>query len=159
MFDNCLLYDHNYYNSDLRSDYKTFQSYLYFGNINSEHLYIVYGGSTSSTIIGSYWAEYLQEYFDSKGISACVFNGACCGHNSWNEMNKLIRDIAVFSSTLSRAAKSVTIISYSGINDFAGSVSLEHPNVNMRGINEISGLEIFTGVNCGSIYHNHSNVF
>ena len=28
-------------------------------------------------------------------------------------MNKLIRDIAVFSSTLSRAAKSVTIISYS----------------------------------------------
>ena len=52
MFDTCLLYDHNYYNSDLRSDYKTFQSYLYFGNINSEHLYIVYGGSTSSTIMG-----------------------------------------------------------------------------------------------------------
>ena len=29
----------------------------------------------------------------------------------------------------------------------------------MRGINEISGLEIFTGVNFSSIYHNHAKVF
>ena len=124
-------YDHAYDKSS--PDYRVFGQYMLFGNLKSKFRILTYGGSTTSSLVGSKWAEYLYEILNDKSVDVSLLNGGCGGHNSWNEMNKMIRDLPTFKPT--------HVISFSGINDFWNQVDIANPHLNIRLLRAVLGIE------------------
>lgn len=151
VYNSCYMFDHNYSNENTKSKYKILGSYCIFGNIKDRPWIMCYGGSTTSAIQGSTWCAELQENLKNEGINACIFNGGCASHNSWNELNKMIRDLPTL--------KPDKIISYSGINDFTIHVDSENPYVNIRCIEDVMELALFKGLNVPATSQDHADVF
>ena len=122
-------YDHNYKSESVRDKFTTVGNYCLFGDLNSKYRIMTYGGSTTSSIVGSKWVEILHKYLQDHNFDAHILNGGCGGHNSWNELNKIIRDATSFEPT--------HIISFSGINDFWNQVDRAHPYIYPRMIKVI----------------------
>ena len=138
LYDSCCFFDHNYSSREAEG-YSILGQYVVFGNLNAQYKVMCFGGSTTSTLQGSKWVEILSRILTERGNDICLLNGGCGGHNSWHEMNKLLRDVGSFKPDL--------VISFSGINDAAAHTHPNNTYINSKGINEMlnkSGL--FTGL-------------
>ena len=120
-------YDHAYDRAS--ADYRCIGQYIVFGNLKSKYRILTYGGSTTSSLVGSKWVKFLHSLLNERSIDATLFNGGCGGHNSWNEMNKMIRDLPTFKPT--------HVISFSGINDFWNQTDIVNTHVNLRPIKAV----------------------
>ena len=136
-YDTCCFFDHDYDIPEAK-DYTVIGQYIVFGDLRSKFRVVCYGGSTTSSLQGSQWVKLLQRVLISRGHDCCVINGACGGHNSWHEMNKMARDLSILNPTV--------VVSFSGINDFNAHVSPDNPYINSRGISEILESGLFTGL-------------
>lgn len=68
------------------------------------------GGSTTDMVLKSpNWINELQQIFTDKKINAVFYCGAVCGYNSWQELQKTMRDGLPLQPDIH--------ISYSGAND------------------------------------------
>ena len=110
-----------------------------------------FGGSTTSTIQGSLWVQFLHQKLQAKGINCAIFNGGCGGHNSWNELNKMMRDLPFFRPNI--------VISYSGINDYAFHADMNNPYVNIKGTKELLETSLFSSLNYPPFSGDHADAF
>lgn len=149
--DTCCLYDHNYNSDFVKRKFNTISSYTVFGNVKCSPVIMTYGGSTTSSILGAKWPEYLHEELNSLNIPNCVLNGGCGGYNSWNEMNKMARDVPMFRPNV--------VISFSGINDFIHHIASNNPFVNLRALKELQSLKAFSGVVLPLTKLDHAELF
>ena len=149
--DTCCLYDHNYNSESVKNRFTTLSSYTVFGNVKCRPLIMTYGGSTTSSILGAKWPEYLHEELNDLNIANCVLNGGCGGYNSWNEMNKIARDVPMFRPNI--------VISFSGINDFIHHISAKNPFVNLRALDELQSLQAFSGLVVPPTTFDHAQLF
>ena len=131
MLDCSYFYDHNYTSESVQSKFNTIGNYCLFGDLNSQFRIMTYGGSTTSSIVGSKWVELLQKNLQENDFDSHILNGGCGGHNSWHELNKIIRDATSYKPT--------HIISFSGINDFWNQVYPKHPYLYPRMISTVLG--------------------
>lgn len=137
LFDTCCFYDHDY-SSELAAEYSTLGQYVVFGDLRAPFKIMTFGGSTTSTLQGSKWVKILSQMLAESGNNICLLNGGCGGHNSWNEMNKLLRDVGSFKPDL--------VISFSGINDAAAHTDPNNTYINTKGLKEvITKTEMFKG--------------
>ena len=150
-YDCCCTYDHNYSDKYVQTNHKTIGNYVVYGSLPSRPWIMVVGGSTTSAIQGAKWSEYLYNFFKDEGTECCIFNGGCGGYNSWNELNKLARDIPTFRPDI--------VISYSGINDYYLQIHPDNPLMNQTGLKEISSLDLFKSVNIPKTSLDHADVF
>ncbi len=154
VYDTTYFYDHDHKNGKYHHqkwEYRTIGNYCVFGNVKAKTRIMTYGGSTTCSISGSKWAEFLQQEFRNSGKDVCVFNGGCCGHGSWHELNKMMRDIPTFKPNL--------VISFSGINDFYWGVNPKHPYNNTKLNKEIISTNIFKKVNFPITTEDHADVW
>ena len=138
LYDSCCFFDHNY-NSREAEEYSILGQYVVFGDLSARFKIMCFGGSTTSTLQGSKWVEILSRILNGDGNHYCLLNGGCGGHNSWHEMNKLLRDVGSFKPDI--------VISFSGINDAAAHTHPNNAYINSRGVKEmIDNSGLFTGV-------------
>ena len=149
--DTCCFYDHNYDDQNIKSKYRIIGNYVVFGNPQIRPWIMCFGGSTTSTIQGSLWAQYLHSKLQSQGLDCAILNGGCGGHNSWNELNKMMRDLPFFKPDI--------VISYSGINDYAFHADINNPYVNIKGTNELLETRLFSSLNYPPFSGDHSDAF
>ena len=136
LYDSCCFFDHDY-SSREAAGHTILGQYVVFGDLNAQFKVMCFGGSTTSTLQGSKWVKLLYEILVERRISICLLNGGCGGHNSWHEMNKLIRDVGSFKPDL--------VISFSGINDASAHTDPKNTYLNSKGIVELMKSDLFKG--------------
>ena len=151
LFDSTCLFDHNYSSDAIKNKFKIIGSYVVHGDIGCRPWIFVYGGSTTSAVQGSLWSNFLHQELSSRSINTCIFNGGCASFNSWNELNKLIRDVPIFKPDI--------VISFGGINDYTVHVDKSNPYVNTRLLGEMQATGIFSGICNPPSPHDHADVF
>ena len=151
LFDSTCLFDHNYSAEEIKNKFKIIGSYVVHGDVGCRPWIFVYGGSTTSAIQGSLWSAYLHQELASRSIDACIFNGGCASFNSWNELNKMTRDVPIFKPDI--------VISFGGINDYTVHVDKSNPYVNTRLLGEMQATGIFSGISNPPSPHDHADVF
>ena len=151
VYDSCYLFEHNYNSKSIKENYKTVGPYVVHGDIRDRPWIMCLGGSTTSEIQGSQWCRLLYKKLESKGVKACIFNGGCASHNSWNEPNKLMRDLPTYKPDI--------VISLSGINDFTIHVDDKNPCINTRVLEDIMDLKVFNGLNIPKTALDHATLF
>ena len=149
--DTCCLFDHNYNSIDVKSSFKTIGSYVVQGNPKDRPWIACYGGSTTSAIQGSTWTSHLYQLIKEEGGTCCIFNGGCASYNSWNELNKLSRDISTLKPDI--------VISLGGINDYTVHVHNTNSSVNLRCIEDLAGLDVFKDVLMPPTSLSHAQLF
>ena len=137
--DTTCAYEHNYNSSLVTDNFRNVGPYILFGDINNPLKIMCYGGSTTSSITGSRWAELLYQLLKDDGVDACVLNGGVGGYNSWAELNKMMRDLPVFQPNI--------VLSYSGLNDMPGTAHInpKNPYINGYYVDEILKIAKFKG--------------
>jgi lysophospholipase L1-like esterase len=150
-YDSCCFFDHDY-GSREAANYSVLGQYIVFGDLSAKFRVMCFGGSTTSTLQGSRWVQLLSECLKREGYDVCLLNGGCGGHNSWHEMNKLIRDVGSFKPSL--------VISFSGINDAAAHTDPNNTYINTKGLQEIvNNAGLFTGVVVPTTMDTHAVAF
>ena len=149
--DTSCFYDHNYDDDSVKSKYRVLGNYIVYGEPKSRPWIMCFGGSTTSTIQGSLWVQFLHEKLQANGINCAIFNGGCGGHNSWNELNKMMRDLPFFKPDI--------VISYSGINDYAFHADINNPYVNIKGSKELLETSLFSSLNFPPFSGDHADAF
>ena len=125
--------------------YKLFGNwpYLYQGPdevdpLNAEIKILLLGGSTTSVVNNSTWADHLFKMFSNEIRSIAIFNGGCGLYNSFNEYMKLSRDILYMAPTL--------VLSMSGVNDTNASRHLSNGFAGML-VDPLVGGNVYTRYN------------
>ena len=147
--DTTYLYDYPYGQAYFNKKNRTAGPYIVHGDPSSNKLIMTFGGSTTTSANGderhlkSTLIDYLYKYLLDQGIKdLCILNGACHGHNSWQEYSKMSRDLSEIKPSL--------IISYSGINDAWAHTDINYPQINPWVLGQFPTKileQLFAGVN------------